>query len=89
MPALIDILGVLGVLGFGGLGLHGVLRSMAARRAWHEQMRADLREALKARDHRRLDDFLVVWGDRMSSKLETYVQQRRDQLFIEANDERR
>lgn len=51
-------------------------------------MQDDLRTALLSRDYRRLDDFLVMWADRVPKEIKKHVEQRRDELYIE-NDNRK
>lgn len=46
-------------------------------------MADDLREALRARDYRQLDDWLVLYSDNVSDKVRGHVEQRRAELYIE------
>lgn len=46
-----------------------------------------LREALETHDYRRLDDFLVLWGDALDADAKRQVFQRRNDLFVEDNFE--
>lgn len=84
--AVIEVLAMLGLLGVGGTGLFSLIRSLDGRRQRQHEMQQDLRDALKSADHRKLDDFLVLWRPVISNKTAEYVRERRDQLFIEAND---
>ena len=48
-------------------------------------MHDDLRKALQSHDYRQLDDWLVLYGDKISSDLKKHVDIRRDELYIEKN----
>lgn len=47
------------------------------------QMQADLRTALQSRDHRKLDDWLVIYADYVTPETRKHVMQRRDELYVE------
>jgi hypothetical protein len=80
----------LGVIGIGGkfvfTGLKRWGERSAERRVEDDHMRDDLRMALDAHDHRKLEDFMVLWSDKISKETREYVQQRIDELFIETDE---
>lgn len=87
-----EFLALIGILGAGGLGITAIVqwakRSSAEAEEQHkrdERMHDDLRAALKARDYRLLDDWLVLYGERISGDLKKHVELRRDELYIEKN----
>jgi hypothetical protein len=49
-------------------------------------MQDDLHSALRSRDYRQLDDFMVMWADRVPEEIKKHIQQRRDELYIEADN---
>ncbi len=85
-----DFLVLLIILGVGGLGTSGIIagaKNMRQKRKALEnankQMFDDLRDALNSQSYKKLDDFLVLYADRMSETTKKHVQQRRDELYIE------
>ena len=75
-----EFLALLGLLGAGGLGISAVIawvkrmNANADKEIEHaEQMHDDLRRALQSHDHRQIDDWLVLYGDNVSSDLKKHV----------------
>lgn len=88
----IDIIGALVVLGLLGIGGKSILSlwsmASASQHAKIEErkvMHNDLATALASLDYRKLQDFLVLWGDKVDRELKKVVQQRIDELYIEPN----
>ena len=55
------------------------------RRRW--EMQQDLKEALRSQDHKRLDDFMVVWGSEVDVVTARHVEARRAELYVEDDSE--
>lgn len=53
------------------------------RRRRQRDMEDDLRSALRSGDHRRLDDFMVMWGSILDEKTAEHVRVRRDELYVD------
>lgn len=68
-----------------GSGVVGAWSTIRRRRERADRMQADLRQALSSRDVKRLEDFLVLWGDSIPKVTREHVEQRRDALFIEGD----
>ncbi len=49
-----------------------------------QRMQEDLREALKSRDHRRLEDWLIIYADHVTPETRKHVQARHDELYIDS-----
>jgi|HubBroStandDraft_2_1064218.scaffolds.fasta_scaffold1218570_1 hypothetical protein len=87
-----EILALVALLFGGGMGVRALV-SWLHRADAHDverlrrdhQMRTDLRDALRSGDHRRLDDFLVMWGSEIDAPTLKHLEQRRDELYIEAD----
>lgn len=87
-----EFLALLGLLGAGALGASAVvawvkrMNADADKEIEHaERMHDDLRKALQSHDYRQLDDWLVLYGDKVSPDLKKHVDNRRDELYIEKN----
>ena len=87
-----EFLALLAILGGGGLGITALVSwgraAEVKRKATEkksEEMHKDLRAALKARDYKLLEDWLVLYGDYISTDLRKHVELRKDELFIEKN----
>lgn len=80
---------VLGFLYYGGFTLKlittGGVERRLARDKQDAEMHDDLRKALQSADYRRLDDFLVMWGNKVDKKALEYIRARRDGLYVEGN----
>ena len=90
-----EFIALVALLFGGGIGLSAVVSWIRRADAnAHEdqrqvaQMREDLRSALRSRDYRRLDDFMVMWSDRIDPAARKHLELRRDELYIEADDRR-
>jgi len=87
-----EILALLGLSGGLGVLIVGITAGARKRDADErkrqqrlDQMHEDLKAALKARDHAKLDDWLVVYADVMDGGVAAQVKIRRDELYIEKN----
>lgn len=80
---------VLGLLGIGGKSLFSAFgqhrESKKVRDAEAARMRDDLRTALASHKKQNLEDFLVLWGDKLPKAAHDHVKQRIDELFLEEN----
>ncbi len=92
---LAEIIALLALLGASGIGVTAVIswarRSDADskdRKRFKAQMQQDLRDALSSRDYKRLDDWMLIYADEMSPAMRKQLEQRRDELFIEADNRR-
>jgi hypothetical protein len=81
--AALELLALLGLFGFAGFGVNSVRLMWKGHVKKKDAMRDDLREALAAHDHRKLDDFMVLWAGGMDGATLKHVKARRDELFIE------
>lgn len=85
------LLAILGGAGIGVTAAAGALKGAREKRVAHEkemdQMHADLRTALRSRDHRQLDDFLVMWEDRLDPPVAAHIKTRRDELYIDNDNQ--
>jgi hypothetical protein len=84
--AALEILVVFGILSLAGVGVNGLRLAWRGRARRKDLMRDDLRKALAAGDHRKLDDFLVLWSGELDESTLAHVKERRDELYIETND---
>lgn len=87
-----ELLALVGLLMGGGIGVTAILAwaNGSSHRQRAEQAKADERArtlelALKSRDHRQLDDWLLVHGDEVSKDLRKHIELRRDELYIDSN----
>ena len=85
-----EVLALLGVAVFGVLGLNGISAWMRSSRSkatedsrFLQKMQEDLRDALKSRDYRRLEDWMVIYADHVTSETRKHVSARRDELYID------
>ena len=80
---------VLGLLGIGGKSLFSAFGAAHENRKAHDaeqaRMREDLRVALASHNKQKLEDFLVLWGDKLPKAAHDHVKQRIDELFLEEN----
>ena len=83
-----ELLILIAILTGGGLGLKALSGLFKTSRDTKAAMRGDLRKSLLSHDYKDLDDFLMVWGDRLDAKVVERVKARRDELWIE-NDEKK
>lgn len=83
--AVLEILVLLGLLGFAGVGVNGLRLAWRGHARRKDAMRDDLRKALASHDYRKLDDFLVLWGDALDEAVRAHVRDRRDGMFIESD----
>lgn len=64
--------------------------AMKARRVFNEQREeirvTELRQALRSRDYRRLDDWVTLYGAEADPETTTLVKERRDEYYIENDD---
>jgi hypothetical protein len=87
-----EIVALLAVLGASGFGISALVAyakkadAEQARREAHEVKRQqELRDALKSRDYRKLDDYMLLYAKELSSDEKKHIQIRRDELYVEAN----
>ena len=77
---------VLGLLGIGGKSMFSVWgnarENSKVRKAEEAKMREDLRAALLSHKRANLEDFLVLWGDKLPKEVHEHVKQRIDELLI-------
>lgn len=87
-----EIVALLAVLGASGFGISALVAY--AKKADADQARAqaradkrqqDLRDALRSRDYRKLDDFLLLYANELSNVEKKQILIRRDELYVEAN----
>jgi hypothetical protein len=88
-----DVIALVVILGFFGLGGKSMLSAWkqagdraARRRKQEDARRDDLRAALGSHDYRKLDDFIVLWGDQIDLPTREHIKERRDELFLERVD---
>lgn len=86
---IVALLAVLGVSGFGISALVAYAKRMDADQA-RAQTRSDkrqqeLREALRSRDYRKLDDFMLLYAGELDEGVRKQIQIRRDELYVETN----
>ena len=74
----------LGVVALDNWRRKAISNGAAAERV-QKQMNDDLREALRSRDHRCLEDWLVIYADLVSAETRKHVLARRDELYIDGN----
>jgi hypothetical protein len=78
---------VLGLMGIGGKSLFSAWAQARengkVRRADEANLRDDLRRALSTHKRRDLEDFMVIWGDKLPKEVHEHVRQRIDELLIE------
>ncbi len=87
-----ELLALLGILGAAGLGITSIV-SWSRRSATEQQdrqrrskqMNSDLRSALESRDHRRLDDWMIIYDDLAHPDVKEHVKIRRDELFVDSH----
>lgn len=86
---IVALLAVLGVSGFGISAIFAYVKKADADQV-RNQARADrrqqeLRDALKSRDYRKLDDYMLLYSAELDESVRKQIQLRRDELFVEAN----
>lgn len=82
--ALVLLLGVLAIgIKLAWAAVRGAGERAQERRRRQRDMESDLRAALAARDHRCLDDFIVVWGSTVDKQTLDHVKGRRDELYVD------
>jgi hypothetical protein len=78
---------VIGILGIGGRSILSAWTLASERRKEADlsarRMRDDLRTALDSHDRGKLEDFLVLWGDKLDAKARAHIQTRMDDLLLE------
>ncbi len=78
---------VLGLLGIGGKSLFsawGTARENSKlKRAEEAKLREDLRQALASGKRKKLEDFLILWGDKLTKEVKEHVQQRINDIICE------
>lgn len=87
-----EILVLVALLFGGAMGFKSVF-SWAGRKAERDndaakmtvQMHLDLVEAVKSHDHMKLDDFILLWGDKVEKATLDAIKQRRDDIYIESD----
>lgn len=80
-----EVLALLALAGGSAFTIIGLARHSTNSRMRERQMQDDLRAALQSKDYRRLEDWLILYADTASSEMKKHVQQRRDELYVEAN----
>ena len=88
-----EIVALLAVLGASGFGISAIVAyakkadAERAKQLAHDDKRnVDLRIALKSRDYRQLDDWLIIYRSEITNEtLLKQIQIRRDELYVEAN----
>lgn len=91
-----ELLVLLSILGASGVGLSAIVtwnqqrsQQLRSKQRFDEERietrTKALEEALKTRDHSKLDDWLILHGDEVSADLRRHIEARRDELFIAAN----
>lgn len=85
----VALLAVLGTSYFGISALVAYAKKSDAEQA-RAQARADkrqqeLRDALRSRDYRKLDDFMLLYANELDESVKKQIQIRRDELYVEAN----
>lgn len=86
---IVTLLAVLGASGFGISALVAYAKKADAEQA-RKQARSDkrqqeLRDALKSRDYRKLDDFMLLYASELSDGEKKQILIRRDELYVETN----
>lgn len=59
--------------------------SRSLREQRRKDMQGDIRSALASRDHRRVSDVLVVWADELPKETQSYLQVRRDEMYVDSD----
>lgn len=78
---------VLGLLGIGGKSLFSAWgnarENSKLKRAEEAKLREDLRQALASGKRKKLEDFLILWGDKLTKEVKEHVQQRINDIICE------
>lgn len=77
-----ELLALLALTGGSVFAIIGFARGSAASRLRKRQMEEDLRDALKSKDHQRLEDWLVLYAEHVPASVKALVEQRRNDLYI-------
>lgn len=81
---LITVLGLLGIGGKSMFSAWGNARENAkVRRADEAKLREDLRQALASGKRKKLEDFMILWGDKLTKDVKEHVQNRINEIIIE------
>ena len=73
------------VVHFGSSVLRDRLESAKISAKESAMMHDELKAALASRDHRRLDDFIVLWGHKLDHATLKQINIARDERFVESN----
>lgn len=87
-----EIVALLAVLGASGFGISALVAyakkadaEQARKQARSDKRQQELRDALKSRDYRKLDDFMLLYASELSDGEKKQILIRRDELYVETN----
>lgn len=90
-----EILALVAILFGGGYGSFFLFRSSKKRDALRKRetqkedlLREDLREALRQKGHRAIDEFLALWGDKLTKDKRTEIERIREDRYVSDDSER-
>lgn len=78
-----ELLILLGIIAGSGIGIKALYGILSRSRESSSSMRKDLGDALASRDFKKLDDFLILWGDKLDGEHRKLIQIRRDSLYVD------
>lgn len=78
-----EVLILLGIIAGSGIGIKALYGAFARSKESSSNMRKDLGDALASRDFKKLDDFLILWGDKIDGEHRKLIQIRRDSLYVD------
>lgn len=78
-----ELLILLGIIAGSGIGIKALYGAFARSKESSSSMRKDLGDALASRDFKKLDDFLILWGDKLDGEHRKLIQIRRDSLYVD------
>jgi hypothetical protein len=81
-----ELLALLALTGGSALAIIGFARRSTASRQLERQMQEELRDALRSKDHQRLEDWLVLYAEHVPASTKELIERRRDDLYIAANE---
>lgn len=87
-----EIVALLAVLGASGFGISALVAyakkadaDQARKQARADKRQQELRDALKSRDYRKLDDYMLLYAGELDEGVQKQIQIRRDELYVESN----